>query len=45
MLVSLAKFVVKAEQDLPGTEWRSGGDVGGRVQRGEMTQKVYATCE
>jgi hypothetical protein len=34
--------VIKAEQDLPGTEWGRGGEVGGGVQGGEMSQTMYA---
>jgi hypothetical protein len=35
--------VIKAEQDLPGTERRRGEKVGGRGgQGGEMTQTMYA---
>jgi hypothetical protein len=31
------KLVIKAEQDLPGTEAGRGGEGGGGGQRGEMT--------
>jgi hypothetical protein len=39
MLVSSTKLVIKAEQDLPGTEW-GGGRRGGQGE--EMTQIMYA---
>jgi hypothetical protein len=45
---SSTKLVIKAEQDLPGTEgeWERGrgerGEDGGRGQGGEMTQTMYA---
>jgi hypothetical protein len=36
-----SKLVIRAEQDLPGTEWGSGEKVG-RGQGGEMTQTMCA---
>jgi hypothetical protein len=40
-LFSSTKLVIKAEQDLPGTEGGKGERVG-RGQEGEMTQTMYA---
>jgi hypothetical protein len=40
-LFSSTKLVIKAEQDLPRTEGE-GRERGGRRQRGEMTQTMYA---
>jgi small ligand-binding sensory domain FIST len=37
---SSTKFVIRAEQDLPGTE--VGGRDSGGGQRGKMTQTIYA---
>jgi hypothetical protein len=36
---SSTKLVIRAEQDLPGTEW---GEEAGGGQGGEMTQTMYA---
>jgi hypothetical protein len=36
------KSVIRAERDLPGTEGKEGGRVGGGGQGGEMTQTMYA---
>jgi hypothetical protein len=39
---SSTKLVIRAEQDLPGTEWGERGEGGGSGQSGEMTQTIYA---
>jgi hypothetical protein len=41
-LLSSTKLVIKAEQDLPGTEEGREKEGRGWRQRGEMTQTVYA---
>jgi hypothetical protein len=40
-VISSTKLVIRAEQDLSGTERRDGGR-GGGWQGGEMTQTMYA---
>jgi hypothetical protein len=39
---SLTKLVIKAEQDLPGTDGGRGRESGGGRAQGEMTQTMYA---
>jgi hypothetical protein len=38
---SSTKLVIKAEQDLPGTEGGKEGEGGGGEEGGEMTQTMY----